>query len=143
MHRCATPEDVSKFERAGSNGLLVLGGPDFMKNPPRNFRGQRSKGTLDQIINSVTCRMDVDRDLVLSKSQQQECTLVRALIAWYATERRVATLAAVARRFRRNPSTLSSAVRRYRAIARRPELFKITAMPDISSLVAIGSSPPG
>jgi len=82
--------------------------------------------------------MGVERDLVLSNSRQREFTLVRALIAWYATERGVATLSEVARCLRRDPSTLSMAISRYRA--RRPELFKITAMHDISPLVPIGSS---
>lgn len=136
MARCPDPEDVVQFERVGSNDLRVIGSPEFMENLPRASRTYRSKASLDQIIHTVTCRMGVERDLVLSNSRQREFTLVRALIAWYATERGVATLSEVARCLRRDPSTLSMAISRYRT--RRPELFKITAMHDISPLVAIG-----
>jgi hypothetical protein len=136
MARCPAPEDVVQFERVGSNDLRVIGSQEFLDNLPRNSRTYRSKASLDQIIHTVTCRMGVERDLVLSNSRQREFTLVRALIAWYATERGVATLSEVARCLRRDPSTLSMAISRYRV--RRPELFKITAMHDISPLVPIG-----
>jgi REP element-mobilizing transposase RayT len=136
MARCPEPEDVVQFERVGSNDLRVIGSNEFMENLPRHSRTYRSKASLDQIIHTVTCRMGVERDLVLSNSRQREFTLVRALIAWYATERGVATLSEVARCLRRDPSTLSMAISRYRT--RRPELFKITAMHDISPLVPIG-----
>ena len=67
----------------------------------RQFLGEEElhvvQASLDQIIHTVTCRMGVERDLVLSNSRQREFTLVRALIAWYATERGVATLSEVAR----------------------------------------------
>jgi putative transposase len=138
MVRCPEPEDVVLFERVGSNDLRVIGSPEFLDNLPRNSRTYRSKTSLDQIIHTVTCRMGVERDLVLSNSRQREFTLVRALIAWYATERGVATLSEVARCLRRDPSTLSMAISRYRA--RRPELFKITAMHDIAPLVPIGGN---
>jgi len=72
---------------------------------------------------------------VLSNSRQREVTLARALIAWYATERRVATLSEVARYLRRDPSTLSVAVSRYRLC--RPELFKLTALHDVVPLAQI------
>jgi hypothetical protein len=55
------------------------------------------------------------------------------LIGWYATERRVATLSEVARRLRRDPSTLSVAISRYRTC--RPELFHLAAMHDVGPLV--------
>jgi hypothetical protein len=83
----------------------------------------------------VTCRLGVDREHVLSNSRQREVTLARALIAWYATERRVATLSEVARYLRRDPSTLSVAVSRYRLC--RPELFKLTALHDVVPLARI------
>ena len=73
--------------------------------------------------------------MCLSNSRQREVTLARALIAWYATERRVATLSEVARYLRRDPSTLSVAVSRYRLC--RPELFKLTALHDVVPLAQI------
>ena len=53
--------------------------------------------------------------------------------SWYATERGVATLAEVARRLQRDPSTLFVAVERYRTL--RPELFNLTALQDTGPLV--------
>jgi hypothetical protein len=58
------------------------------------------------------------------------------LITWYATERGVATLAEVARRLERDPSTLFVGVERYRNL--RPELFNLTALPDTGPLLRPG-----
>lgn len=136
MASAPKPSDVAQFQRVGSNDLRVMGSEEFMASLPRHSRPYRSKTSLEQIIQTVTSRMAVERDLVLSNSRQREFTLVRALIAWYATERGVATLSEVARYLRRDPSTLSMAISRYRV--RRPELFKITAMHDISPLATVG-----
>jgi putative transposase len=138
MSRCPDPEEVVQFERVGAHDLRVIGSSEFMESLPRHSRPYRSKASLDQIIHTVTCRMGVEREQVLSNSRQREFTLVRALIAWYATERGVATLSEVARCLHRDPSTLSMAISRYRA--RRPDLFKLTAMHDISPLVPIGGN---
>ena len=59
--------------------------------------------------------------------------LTSALITWYATERGVATLAEVARRLHRDPSTLFVAVERYRTL--RPELFNVMALQDSTPLI--------
>jgi hypothetical protein len=71
---------------------------------------------------------------VFSRSRQRQLALARALIAWFATERRICTLSEVARRLRRDPSTLSVAISRYREL--RPDLFKLNAL---HYLVPIGS----
>ena len=69
----------------------------------------------------------------MDRSRQRRLALARALITWYATERGVATLAEVARRLQRDPSTLFVAVERYRML--RPELFNLTALQDPGPLV--------
>jgi REP element-mobilizing transposase RayT len=133
----ATPpeEDRALFEHGSKHDARIVAGSEFLENLPRHLRIYRSKLTLEQIIQTVTCRLGVDREHVLSNSRQREVTLARALIAWYATERRVATLSEVARYLRRDPSTLSVAVSRYRLC--RPELFKLTALHDVVPLAQI------
>jgi REP element-mobilizing transposase RayT len=133
----ATPpqEERALFEHGSKHDARVVASAEFLENLPRHQRVYRSKLTLEQIIQTVTCRLGVDREHVLSNSRQREVTLARALIAWYATERRVATLSEVARYLRRDPSTLSVAVSRYRLC--RPELFKLTALHDVVPLAQI------
>jgi hypothetical protein len=128
-------EERELFERGSKHDARIVASTEFFENLPRHLRVYRSKLTLEQIIQTVTCRLGVDREHVLSNSRQREVTLARALIAWYATERRVATLSEVARYLRRDPSTLSVAVSRYRLC--RPELFKLTALHDVVPLAQI------
>jgi len=128
-------EECTLFEHGSRHDARIVASPEFLENLPRHLRVYRSQLTLEQIIQTVTCRLGVDREHVLSNSRQREVTLARALIAWYATERRVATLSEVARYLRRDPSTLSVAVSRYRLC--RPELFKLTALHDVVPLARI------
>ena len=97
------------------------------------MRVYRSSYSLDQVIDTVSCTLGVERSEVLSRSRQRRLSLARALITWYATERGVATLAEVARRLERDPSTLFVGVERYRTL--RPELFNLTALPDTGPLL--------
>lgn len=139
MATTPAPADAEMFERIGSNDLRVIGDAEFMARLPRSSRTYRTKTSLEQVIKTVTCTLGVEREHVLSSSRQREFTLARALIAWYATERGVATLSEVARRLRRDPSTLSMAITRYRAS--RPELFRLSALHDVVSLAPIGAQP--
>lgn len=132
-------EDLELFDRAGSSDLRVIGSPEFIAGLPRHVRTYRTRASLDQIIHTVTSTLGLEREHVLSSSRQRELTLARALIAWYATERGVATLSEVARRMHRDPSTLSMAISRYRVC--RPELFKLTALHDIVPLAPVGLRP--
>lgn len=134
MSQAAPPQDAHLFEHSGAR---VIGGEEFLAGLPRHSRTYRTRTSLDQIIDTVTCRLGVDREHVLSNSRQRELTLARALIAWYASERGIATLSEVARRLRRDPSTLSVAVTRYRRC--RPELFKLSTLHDVVPLGPIVS----
>lgn len=135
MASAPSQEDSALFEHGSKHDARIVADTEFLENLPRRLRVYRSKLTLDQIIQTVTCRLGVDREHVLSNSRQREVTLARALIAWYATERRVATLSEVARQLRRDPSTLSVAISRYRLC--RPELFKLTALHDLVPLAQV------
>jgi REP-associated tyrosine transposase len=133
----APPEDVELFSRA--TNLAVLGSPAFLMTLPRCARPYRARASFDDIVRTVTSRLGVDPGEALSRSRQRKLTLARAVIAWYATERGVATLSEVARKLRRDPSTLSSAISRYRAS--RPELFRLAMLQDVASLAPISATP--
>lgn len=139
MSHAPAPRDIKVFEQCRTSDSTVIGGPEFMASLPRLSRRYRTRASLEQIVQTVTCRLGVEREHVLSSSRQRELTLARALIAWYASERGVATLSEVARLLRRDPSTLSVAVSRYRAC--RPELFKLSELHDVVPLGPIGHSP--
>jgi putative transposase len=133
MFEPLAPDEGAHFERGCEEDPRVLGDRQFMADIPRHMRVYRSSYSLDQVIDTVSCTLGVERSEVLSRSRQRRLSLARALITWYATERGVATLAEVARRLERDPSTLFVGVERYRTL--RPELFNLTALPDSGPLV--------
>jgi hypothetical protein len=133
MFEAPASGEGASFEHGGTDDPRVLGDREFMAAIPRNMRVYRSTYSLDQVIDTVTCTLGLERSEVLSRSRQRRLALARALITWYATERGVATLAEVARRLQRDPSTLFVAVERYRTL--RPELFNLTALQDSGPLL--------
>jgi len=143
MFEAPAVDEGAHFERGCDDDPRVLGDRQFMADIPRHMRVYRSSYSLDQVIDTVSCTLGVERSEVLSRSRQRRLSLARALITWYATERGVATLAEVARRLERDPSTLFVGVERYRTL--RPELFNLTALPDNGPLLrpAQGSASPG
>ena len=136
MFEAPTVDEGAHFERGCDDDPRVLGDRQFMADIPRHMRVYRSSYSLDQVIDTVSCTLGVERSEVLSRSRQRRLSLARALITWYATERGVATLAEVARRLERDPSTLFVGVERYRNL--RPELFNLTALPDNGPLLRSG-----
>jgi len=143
MFEAPAVDEGAHFERGSDDDPRVLGDRQFMADIPRHMRVHRSSYSLDQVIDTVSTTLGVERSEVLSRSRQRRLSLARALITWYATERGVATLAEVARRLERDPSTLFVGVERYRTL--RPELFNLTALPDNGPLLrpASGSVLPG
>jgi len=133
MFESIPSDDDVNFDRGGPEDPRVLGDRQFMTNIPRNQRVHRSTYSLEQVIDTVSCTLGLERSEVLSRSRQRRLALARALITWYATERGVATLAEVSRRLQRDPSTLFVAVERYRTL--RPELFNLTALRDSGPLL--------
>ncbi len=133
MFDSVPPEEDINFDHGGSDDPRVLGDRQFMTQIPRNQRVHRSTYSLEQVIDTVSCTLGLERTEVLSRSRQRRLALGRALITWYATERGVATLAEVSRRLQRDPSTLFVAVERYRTL--RPELFNLTALHDSGPLL--------
>jgi putative transposase len=123
---------VELFRNGGATASRVIGGPEFQAGLPRHLRKYRSKISLDQIIGAVTQALGVDREHVMSSSRRRDLALARALIAWFAIERRVATLTEVARRLNRDPSTLSVAISRY-SVSRR-DLFRLNSLHYLTPL---------
>lgn len=126
------PYAAELFQRGHRETPGILGTPDFVAQLPRPVRPPCCRVSLHQIVAGVTRSLDVDRQYLLSGSRRRDLALARALIAWNATERGVASLSEVARYLRRDPSTLSVAIRRYRAS--RPELFKLEAFHFLTPL---------
>lgn len=132
MSKPPTSEIVSLFQ--GTAG--VVGNAVFLGNLQRESRlprRYRNKISLEEICANVACLRGLRRELILSRSRVREHALARAMITWYATERGVASLTEVASYLGRDPSTLSTAVHRYRT--RRPDLFTLTMF---QSLMPIG-----
>jgi len=118
--------DIDLFRGGGDSDQRVIGGAQFLAGLPRHARKYRSKISLEQIIHAVTQALGVEREHVMSRSRRRDLALARALIAWFAIERRVATLTEVARRLNRDPSTLSVAISRYSVS--RQDLFRLNSL---------------
>ena len=129
-------EEGECFMRGSREDPRVLGDRQFLSTVPRDQRVYRSNFSIDQIIDTVSHTLGVERSEILSRSRQRKLALARALVAWYAVERGIATLAEVARRLQRDPSTLFVGVERYRAL--RPDLFDLTALHDAGPLLRHG-----
>jgi len=83
---------------------------------------ESGRPALEQIIEAVCRRLAlVPQDL--QSAGRPALPLARALIAWHATQGGGFSLAAVARRLDRSPSTLHAAIRRHRAL--RPRFFQM------------------
>lgn len=132
MSTAPTPDAVKLFKRGDPKTPGVLGSHDFVNDLPRRVRPYRSEITLDEIVAKVACLRGISKEIIFSKSRVRECVVARAMIAWYAIERGVANLNQVARYMRRDPSTLSVAITRYRAS--RPELFTLTMFHQLTPI---------
>jgi REP element-mobilizing transposase RayT len=93
----------------------VLGDDDFVRSITTDGRGvTRSCQTLDELVHDACRRHGVCEADLAAPSRDRSLARVRAEIGRAAIEGRVATLAAVARRFGRSPSGLCRSVGRLR-----------------------------
>jgi putative transposase len=120
------------LERGRKDAPGLLGDDEFLAGLPRRGRPVRSIRSLDEIAEHVSRMHEIQRAQLLSRSRRQDLVLARAQLAWYATERRVATLCEVARYLRRSASSLTRAIARHQR--RRPELFTFDAFTSIVPL---------
>lgn len=91
--------------------------------------------SLEDFAESIARRMGYKIADVCSRSRHQELSRVRAVIAWHATRRKVATLVEVSRYLGdRKPPSLCSAVKYYRQT--EPELFNLRSLPCEGPIVS-------
>lgn len=126
------PAMCNLFEYGDRKSPGILASQEFMEKLPRSARRYRARISLDQVTEKVISVLEIPRERVLSKSRRRDLVLARALITWYATERRAASLLEVARYLHRSPSTLSAAVSRYSML--RPELFTLDVFQHLAPL---------
>lgn len=115
------PAVAGLLEHGSKDESRVLGDDAFIAAVSDRVELPRPDGMLDEIITSVAQAQGVLLRSVLSPSRRRQHVLARALITWKATQSGVATLTEVAARLGRDPSTLWTAIERYRTL--HPELF--------------------
>jgi len=114
--------EITRFENPRSHPQIA-GSQAFIESVLGRHPQPQPYESLDHVIESVVRSLRVTREDVLSMSRERRLSLARAVIAWRATRSGVATLTEVARLLHRDPSTLSVAIRRYRALL--PALFTL------------------
>ncbi|MBL8271004.1 transposase [Steroidobacter sp.] len=124
-------QTISQVERGMPKTPGILGGPEFAESAGHRPK-RAARMTSDQITRHVCRMLDVSREDVLSKSRLRRLALARAVIAWHATVRGIATLAEISRYLGRVSSTLSKTITSYRK--RQPDLFKLDAFTHLLPL---------
>lgn len=124
------------FERGRKDEPRVVGSDAFVAAVRNQSEPEPQKDGLDRIIAAVARTYGVSLKSIFSRSRRRQHVFVRALIAWQATQSGAATTREVAARLRRDPSTLWSAVERYRTL--RPDLFPEPASADEDSDFELG-----
>jgi len=115
------PDDAMLFERGAKwDSRVLVTKSDLAILLARPYVPE-NRGTMDQVIDEISLKMGLEREAVMSKSRHRKLALARALVAWHSIERNIGTLADVARKLHRDPSTLFVGMKRYREL--RPELF--------------------
>jgi len=120
------------FRRLGKGGPRIIGDAVFIATLPRAARPPHTRVTLEEIIRGVVALLALDIESIASKSRARELVLARALIAWLAVERGVCSLTKVGERLRRDPSTLSITIARYRSS--HPHLFRLDVLSALQPL---------
>lgn len=96
----------------------ILGNDDFAARATPTPWRPRTALTLEQLIEQTCRAMTVDARQLTSPSRERRLAHVRAIIARRAVDERVATLAAVARAFGRDESSLREGVARLTRVRR-------------------------
>jgi putative transposase len=135
-----TSEDTQCFEWNSRQAPQVLGDQKFCCKLPLNWPVHHSRITLDQLIDSVARHFGVDADEIRAGAKAPDLPRVRAVIAWQATNRHIATLKEVAQRVRRSSPTLCVLMDCYKA--QSPEFFSTTAIPDCTPIAPLTNTMP-
>lgn len=128
----------SLMERGHADTPGIAGDQQFIAGLPRRGRVARSKWSLDEIAAHVARVHDVPHSHLLSRSRRHQLVVARAQFAWYATERRVASLCEVGRYLGHSASSLTRAIARHQL--RQPELFTLDAFAPMVPLASLSLS---
>ena len=109
----APVDSPSPLASCNPNDARVLGSDEFVKNTVGSTPRPRSTKSLGDVIEEVCSEFEVSIDQLESRSARRQLARARALVARRCLQGRIATLAAVARRFDRDESTLRESVQRY------------------------------
>lgn len=119
--------DVESIEHGSTPDGRVLGDQYFICRLPLDWPIHHSKLTLKDVATTVCAHFEVEPGELFCRSQTSpKLAMVRAIVAWHAKQRGIATIAAAARHFGKTPPTLHAALTRYQQ--RHPELFSLTAI---------------
>lgn len=91
----------------------VLGDDSFVAHAHGLAWRPKSHETIDSVIARICREAEIEIYMLKSGSRQRVLSRVRAQVAQYCLERRIASLSEVARRFGRDESSLREAVLRY------------------------------
>jgi putative transposase len=130
----AATEKQAVFERCFEDRSAVLGGEEFVARLPRRGRSPGSQWSLDTIAGHVARIHGVAPAQLRSRSRRRELVIARAVFAWYATERRVASLSEAGKYLGRSASSLTRAIARHQRM--QPELFTLSAFAPLASPAA-------
>lgn len=116
----------------------ILGAPGFLDRLPRRIRMRfltpDVRPPLKRIIEYVAGLYGIPVEDIHSPHRQHTSVVVRAQIAWYATEHAGVTLGEVAKELNRDASTLSRMIYRHRL--RRPECFSLQFFEALRTTIA-------
>jgi putative transposase len=128
MHFLASPpnaDEISLFSQVSDTTALKIGSATFHAQHRGHPQHRHPPLTLASLTDRVAHVQGIPRAKLFSRSRERSVALARSLIAWHAMERRLATLAQLARYFSRDASTLSKAIVRHRR--QQPSLFRLDA----------------
>jgi hypothetical protein len=124
MAQPPTEQEIHEFEHGSPHEPRVLGGPVFLRQLPQDVVPYHTVQTLDDVIALVAINHHLSVDELFSR--KQTAVIARAVIAWHATTRDIATLSTVARHFNREPQTLYESMHLHRNS--KPEIFEPSAL---------------
>jgi putative transposase len=105
---------IGRLRAGNSNEYRVLGDDNWRETILNDQQALPVKISLDQLVEQICQNHHVSASDLESGSQNHLHASIRAEIGLAAANNRIATLTAVARRFKRSPSTLSRAVENLR-----------------------------
>jgi REP element-mobilizing transposase RayT len=101
---------ASPFVDCNPSDRRILGSDDFAGRMLGESWRPRSRKTLEQLVADACAMFGVSSEQLTSSSRRQPLAKVRAWVAQQAVTQRIASLAAVSRRFHRDESTLRKAM---------------------------------